>query len=142
MSALNRDACLAMNEVGAHAATDVTGFGLLGHLSEMLRGGTPGVRLDFAKIPFLDGAREVAERGAIPGGTKKNLDRAMEMTRFPSGMPEVERLLLADAQTSGGLMIAIAPEKTEALLSRLRELRTPAAVVIGEFTDQPGIEVG
>jgi len=141
MAMLNRDACIAMNEVGAHAATDVTGFGLLGHLGEMLRDGSAGVRLHHAKIPFLDGARALAERGAIPGGTKKNLDKAMEITRFPSEMPEVDRLLLADAQTSGGLMIAVAPEKTEALLARLRELRTPAAVVIGEFTEQPGILV-
>lgn len=141
MAALNREACLAMNEIGAQAATDVTGFGLLGHLSEMLRDGGIGARLQFSNIPFLDGARELAERGAIPGGTKKNLAKAMENTRFPSGMPEVEHLLLADAQTSGGLIIAVAPEKTAALLARLQELKTLAAVVIGEFTEKPGIEV-
>jgi len=141
MAALNRDACLAMNEVGAQAATDVTGFGLLGHLSEMLRDGGMGARLQFPKIPFLDGARALAERGAIPAGSKKNLAKAMENTRFPSGMQEVERMLLADAQTSGGLMIAVAPEKTPALLARLQELKTPAAAVIGEFIERPGIEV-
>ena len=141
MATLNRDACLAMNEVGVHAATDVTGFGLFGHLSEMLRDGKLGVRLNASSIPMLAGARALAERGAIPGGTKKNLTKAMENTRFPSGMPEAERLLLADAQTSGGLIIAVAPEKTDALVARLQELGTPAAVVIGEFTEQPGIEV-
>ncbi|HET9887839.1 MAG TPA: selenide, water dikinase SelD [bacterium] len=141
MAMLNRDACIAMTEVGAHAATDVTGFGLLGHLGEMLRDGQTGVRLHGAKIPFLDGARALAERGAIPGGTRKNLDKAMEITRFPAEMPEVERLLLADAQTSGGLLIAVAPEKTDALIARLQELKTPAAALIGEFVSQPGIEV-
>jgi selenide,water dikinase len=141
MSTLNREACRAMNEIGVHAATDITGYGLLGHLHQMLRAESLGARLSLSRIPFLARARELAERGAIAGGTKKNFANAEPHTRFDGSIPESDRLLLADAQTSGGLLLAVAPEKTNALVARLRELGTPAAAVIGTITDRPRIDV-
>jgi selenide,water dikinase len=122
MSTLNRDACRAMNEVGVNAATDVTGFGLLGHLHQMLRVDGLGARIAAREVPLLDGARELAAKGAIAGGSKKNAAAAAAHTRFANGIAEADRTLLADAQTSGGLLMAVAPEKADALVARLREL--------------------
>lgn len=141
MSMLNRDACRAMNEIGVHAATDVTGFGLLGHLAEMLRGASIGARLKLGAIPFFEGARDAAEKGAIPGGSRRNFEAAGATTRFATGIPEADRLLLADAQTSGGLLMAVAPEKKDRMVARLKELGTLAAAVVGEVTAVEGIEV-
>ncbi len=142
MSTLNRDASRAMVEIGAHAGTDITGFGLLGHLAEMLRAGDAGARLTTGAIPFFEGALEAAARGAIPGGSKRNRETAAPITRFAGEVSEPVRVLLADAQTSGGLLIAVAPEKADRLVARLRELGTPAAAMIGEVTGTLGIEVG
>ncbi len=141
MSTLNRDACRAMNEVGVHAATDVTGFGLLGHLHQMLRVDGLGAAISLRDVPFLDGARDLAAKGAVAGGTKKNAAAAAAHTRFTNGVAEADRTLLADAQTSGGLLMAVAPQKADALIARLRELGTPAAAMIGEVTKGGGIEV-
>jgi selenide,water dikinase len=142
MSTLNRDACRAMNEVGVHAATDVTGFGLLGHLHQMLRVDGLGARISLREVPFLDGARDLAAKGAVAGGSKKNAAAAVAHTRFTNDISEADRTVLADAQTSGGLLMAVAPEKADGLLARLRELGTPAAAMIGEVTRGGGIEVG
>ncbi|MCA9751960.1 MAG: selenide, water dikinase SelD [Gemmatimonadetes bacterium] len=141
MSTLNRDAATAMMEVGAHAATDVTGFGLLGHLLEMLQASAAGARLSLSAIPFLDRAHELAAAGAVPGGTKKNLLAAGPDTVFAEGVSDTDRLLVADAQTSGGLLIAVAADRADRLVRRLQELGTPAAAVIGEITEDPGIRI-
>jgi selenide,water dikinase len=141
MATLNRDAARAMTEVGVHAATDVTGFGLLGHLAEMLRGASIGARLWVDAIPFFAGARELAAAGAVSGGSSKNLAAAAATTRFADAVAEGDRIVLADAQTSGGLLVAVAPEKCDRLVARLRELGTPAAAVVGEVVGGPGITV-
>jgi selenide,water dikinase len=141
MSALNRDAARIMVESGAHAATDVTGYGLLGHLGEMLRGGGIGARLSAASVPALPRARELAAEGVVPGGTCKNLDAALPELEVAAGVTEADRLLLADAQTSGGLLIAIAPGACARLVDRLKGARAPAAAVVGEITDSPGIRI-
>jgi selenide,water dikinase len=125
-----------MLEVGRPtAATDVTGYGLLGHLHEMLRASSVGARLSLASIPALDGARDLAVAGAIPGGTRRNLLAVQDHCRWSPEAGEADRLLLADAQTSGGLLIATPPEAAEALLERLSELGTPSAALVGEITD-------
>jgi selenide,water dikinase len=141
MATLNRDAATAMNEIGASAATDITGFGLLGHLSEMLRDPGIGARLSAGAMPILAGARELAEGGVAPGGTRKNLLATHDATSWAEGLSEADRLLLADAQTSGGLLIAVPEDRAERLLSRLRELGTPAAAVVGEITGSSGIRI-
>jgi len=114
MRTLNRDAAEAMLEAGAGAATDVTGFGLLGHLNELAAASGLAASLDAAAVPLLPEARALAERGLSPGGSRRNLEAASAYTDF-GGADEPTRLLLADAQTSGGLLVAIAPARAAAL---------------------------
>ncbi len=103
MVALNRDAAAAAVEHGARAATDVTGFGLLGHLYKMLRASGVGAVLDTAAVPYLDGAREALRDGYVSGGTRRNLDWVRP--HLAGDVSDEELLLLADAQTSGGLLV-------------------------------------
>lgn len=131
MTTLNAGAARAMLAVGVHAATDVTGFGLLGHLYNLARASGVAATIEVAALPVLDGARELAGRGAVAGGTKRNLQHAAEFTTFGPGVGELDRVLVADAQTSGGLLIAVAAERADALLAALRTAGTPAAAPIG-----------
>ncbi len=103
MVALNRDASLGAVTAGAHAATDVTGFGLLGHLFKMMRASGTSAVLDAAAVPYLDGARSSLAEGFVPGGSRRNLDWVRPHLR--STVDEDELILLADAQTSGGLLV-------------------------------------
>jgi selenide,water dikinase len=115
MKATNRAAAAAMLRAGASAATDITGFGLLGHLNEMAAGSGVNAQIEWARVPRLDGVVELARAGFAPGGTQRNLGAAESFTTFPGDMPQGERLLLADAQTSGGLLIAIAQDLADDL---------------------------
>jgi len=111
---LNRDAADAMVEVGVSAATDVTGYGFVGHLLEM----GVGAEIRMKDIPLLDGAREWLRRGYRPEGTMRNAEAFR--TRVALGVGEEDYLLLCDAQTSGGLLMAVPPDRLEALESRMR----------------------
>ena len=107
MTTLNADASIAMREAGADSATDVTGFGLLGHLHRMLLASGVSATLDANAIPVLEGVLELAERDVVPGGSQRN--RAYVSPKVDWGqLAPPERLVLADAQTSGGLLIAAA----------------------------------
>ena len=138
MRTLNRGAADVMVRVGVHAATDVTAFGLLGHLCEIVRASGVGARVDARRVPILPGARPLAEAGIVPGGTRRNLDAVAELVRWGRDVDETTRFLLADAQTSGGLLIAVPPERCEDLVAQLRDAPTLAASVIGEITDERG----
>jgi len=105
MTELNRDASRAMIEAGARAATDVTGFGLIGHLANL----AGGADVEFHAVPYLDGVRELAARDLFPSGTRRNHAAHSEQVDW-NGLPETEQLMLCDAQTSGGLLVAIPPE--------------------------------
>ena len=105
MTELNAAASAAALDAGVVCATDVTGFGLLGHLYKMVRASGVTAVVDAAAVPYLDGARESARAGYVSGGTRRNLDWVAPHTDFGRA-DEVERLLLADAQTSGGLLVA------------------------------------
>ena len=130
MTTLNAGAARAMLATGVHAATDVTGFGLLGHLRNMLDASGVAAELDAARVPVLAHTREMLARGAVPGGTQRNLDSLAGAVRFPDSLAQPERLLLADAQTSGGLLIALAAERVGRLQEALaREGLAPAAVI-------------
>jgi selenide,water dikinase len=133
MVTLNAGAARAMLSVGVHAATDVTGFGLLGHLRNMLVASGVAAQLDAASVPLLPRAAELAERGAVPGGTKRNREALAEDVTFDPAVPEALRELFCDAQTSGGLLIAVPAERADALLAALRRERTPAAARIGRI---------
>jgi len=136
MSTLNRAAAEAMLAVGVHAATDVTGFGLLGHLLELLVASGVGAHLHLARVPVLAGAWELARAGIFPGGTRRNLAHVQPHVHW-DGLDEVEQLVLADAQTSGGLLIAVAPERAAALAEALTA-RGVLAAEIGEVTGEAG----
>jgi len=134
MATLNRGAGEAMMEVGIRTATDVTGFGLLGHLRQMLRASGVSASVDSEAVPLLPGALELAHTKSFPGGTLRNMADVKEDVYFPEGIPEARRLLLADAQTSGGLLMAVPPELLPGLLVRLED-EAPVAAVIGEIEE-------
>jgi cysteine desulfurase len=134
MRRLNRAAAEAMAEAGAHACTDVTGFGLLGHLREMAAGSGLDVELAAGTVPVLDPARELAAADVVPGGTLDNLEHVSPFVDWSPGQSRVDRLLLADAQTSGGLLIAIPAERTGTLLAALRARGVAEGRRIGWFT--------
>jgi selenide,water dikinase len=133
MSALNRDAKDAALAAGVRAATDVTGFGLLGHLHHLALASGCSARLDAAAVPTFPAVRAIAEAGLVPGGSKRNLAYVERVTRFDAGVDDVLQLILADAQTSGGLLLAVPPENSDALVADLARRGTPAAAVVGEI---------
>lgn len=134
MTRLNAGAARALHRVGAKSATDVTGFGLLGHLGEMLRGSGVSAEIELAAIPLLPGVRQLAKDNVVPGGTDRNLAAAERFTRFGElGRPD--RLLLADAQTSGGLLIAIEAPLANALLQALED-EGDTGTVIGRIVER------
>lgn len=140
MATLNDGAMRAALAHGVTCATDVTGFGLLGHLGNILKASGVGAEIGVEALPLLPGARELAEAGVVPGGTERNL-KAAEGVEWDADVSRAERLLCADAQTSGGLLLAVAPERGEQLIAALRAERTPAAAVIGRLV-AGGVRVG
>lgn len=133
MAGLNQAASEVMVRLGVRAATDVTGFGLLGHLRALARASGVGAVVDAARVPILEGARETAAAGHVPGGTKRNskdLDADLELA---PGVDPVTRLLLCDAQTSGGLLMAVPPSAVAAVEKALEGSGVTAAR-IGRLT--------
>jgi selenide,water dikinase len=138
MTTLNDGAAKAALRVGVSAATDITGFGLIGHLTGILEASKAAAELGFDTIPILPHAKNLAARGVIPGGTQRNLEAATQVEWGPDLTP-AERYLCVDAQTSGGLLLAVPPEHEAALLAALREERTPTTAVIGRIVSgSPG----
>jgi len=142
MQKLNRTAARLMREVGANAATDITGFGLLGHAQEMAARSGVMLRFFAERIPFLPGAREYAEQWLFPGGTHSNERYYHRWVKFSPEIDEETQLLLYDAQTSGGLLIALPPDRVERFLARCTEEGQDAWVVGEVIKGEPGtIEV-
>ncbi len=133
MGILNRAAAEAMVEVGVSACTDVTGFGLLGHLHEMAEGSGVAARVSAGQVPLLPEAHTLAGQGAIAGGTARNVEYLREKVDYDERVDEQTRLLLADAQTSGGLLIAVAPERWGALDEALRRRGVSPVACIGRL---------
>jgi selenide, water dikinase len=131
MTHLNRLAAEAMVLAGASAATDVTGYGLLGHLRNL----RVGAHVRLGRVPVLDGVRELAAADLFPGGTRRNHAAVRDEVDW-GGLPEADQLLLCDAQTSGGLLVAIAPERAAAFEAGMSGGPYPP-VRIGEVTDGP-----
>jgi selenide,water dikinase len=135
MTTLNSGAAQAMLAVDVHAATDVTGFGLLGHLHEMLVASGVGARVELGAVPVLAEAWELAAGGCVPDGSHNNFRYLDAFVAWDERIERPARLVLCDAQTSGGLLLAVPPERCDDLLAALREAATPAAAVIGEVVD-------
>ena len=140
MTDLNAGACEAMLEVGVHAVTDVTGFGLVGHAREMAGAGDVTISIDAAAVPLLAQTLELAAKGILTRAHKSNLEFLGD--RFEAkNVDETLVGVLADAQTSGGLLIAVAPDRADRLIDALRARRTRAAAVVGEVTAPSGKSV-
>jgi selenide, water dikinase len=138
MLRLNRDAADAMATVDVRAATDVTGFGLLGHLHSMARASGVAALIEAASVPLLPGAEMLAEAGEVPGGTRSNERFLAPRVRWPAQLSAARQTLLCDAQTSGGLLLAVPETEVERLLSALTRKRVTGAVV-GQLTEgHPG----
>lgn len=136
MSTLNKNASKIMMEIGPHACTDITGFGLLGHLYEMVSGSRAMARISFGKVPVLEEAFDLANDGIIPDGTRSNLRFVNDKIVWEDNLTEEERLILADAQTSGGLLISVPKEKSKEMLERLSKAEDVlAAAEIGEIVE-------
>lgn len=137
MTHLNAGAALAAREAAVRAATDVTGYGLLGHLREMAQASGLSARIRASEVPVLPGALELAGEGVYPGGSRRNLEAAVPRVRFDPAVPETRRMVLADAQTSGGLLLSVPPGNLDRLLRALEARGTLARAVIGEFVAGP-----
>ena len=137
MAALNRTAAEVMMQFSVHACTDITGFGLLGHLAEMVEDSGMALRLDSSQIPILPEAIEYAKMGMMPGGTFKNKEFRLGMIEFSSGVDPLIRDILFDPQTSGGLMICVKREQADALVSKLIDEGVAASKIIGEVISSP-----
>lgn len=136
MATLNRAASEVMVEIGVHACTDVTGFGLLGHLREMTAASGVDCEISAGAVPVLPAAVRFAGADVIPGGTLNNFAHVEDHVTFAREIPRATRLVLADAQTSGGLLMSVPAERAGRLLAALEARGVDAAARIGEFTTE------
>jgi selenide,water dikinase len=135
MVQLNKIAADVMQQFDVHACTDVTGFGLLGHLKELTVGSKVKAALYVSQIPFIDQARELAAAGIAPGGTLANIDYVQPYVQWENTISETEKILLCDAQTSGGLIIAVSRHQAEEMLASLKNQGVSDAAFIGEIAE-------
>ena len=136
MAALNRPAAEAMGGFGVHAATDVTGYGLLGHGLEMAEASGVTAEFSVGRIPMLSQARRLAARGIAPAGSRANYRNLKPRAGIGEGVTEDDILLLCDAQTSGGLLVALPAGEAEAYAARCRELGAASAAVVGRAVEK------
>ena len=140
MACLNREASQLAVAAGVKSGTDVTGYSLLGHALEMASASGVAFRLHYPSIPFVSGAHHYAEKWTFPGGAADNKMYFEAFVRFDTGVDDASRMLLFDPQTSGGLLLAVPPQKLDEFLARAKDMKQPAWV-IGEVVDGSGIEV-
>ena len=133
MATLNRAAAEAMVKVGVNACTDITGFGLMGHLRSMVRGSKVSADISFGKVPVLPGTWDLLQQGVVPGGTVRNLQSVADSAHWHEDLTENQRLLMCDAQTSGGLLISVPQEQLQSLLSELDAAGVATRSVVGKI---------
>jgi cysteine desulfurase NifS/selenium donor protein len=134
MSTLNKKAAEIMKEFPVNSCTDVTGFGLLGHLKEMTESSKVNAKIYLKEIPTINEAWELIVENVVPGGTLNNLDYVKEIVEWDNNISRAAKIILCDAQTSGGLLIAIPDEYADALLKRLHQNNMNDSSIIGKFT--------
>ncbi|MFD1178330.1 selenide, water dikinase SelD [Paenibacillus puldeungensis] len=134
MATLNKTAAETMEPYDVHACTDVTGFGLMGHTLEMAKGSGVGITIRRSSVPVLPRVRELAEQGFVPGGTKNNFAHVEKDITFPDSLDQIDRWILCDAVTSGGLLISVDPSQADEMLEKLVKAGVEASL-IGEVTD-------
>ncbi|MFC1717058.1 selenide, water dikinase SelD [Candidatus Poribacteria bacterium] len=135
MSTLNRIAAESMIQVGVNACTDVTGFGLLGHLHEMVSASQVGAEVSFREVPLIPGTWELADDLIIPSGTSRNHEYLTDFVVWGDGLEYEEQMILCDAQTSGGLLISVSEKNSVALLRSLEDSGVLAATQIGRIIE-------
>ena len=139
MAELNKGASEAMMRVGVNSCTDITGFGLMGHLRGMVRGSNVGAHVRVADVPVLPGTWDLLESGTVPGGTFRNMSGVEDTVEWAESLTEEQRLLMCDAQTSGGLLIAVPKAKLQELIGELEASDVETKAVVGEITSEnPG----
>ena len=119
MSTLNKYAADILKQVKVHAVTDISGFGLLGHLREICEASKVSAKINFKNLEYLPGTKKLAKDGFVPGGTKRNLDYVRDITRFNNKLTEIDMLLTSDAQTSGGLLICLSEKEAKTFISNV-----------------------
>ena len=132
MSSLNKDSAQELRKYNVNAVTDVTGFGLLGHLKEVCYNSNVSSKINFQDLLFIDGAKELAMSGVMPGGTKRNLKSVEKVVLFNDHLSEIEQLLAADAQTSGGLLISMPIKDAKSYVKKFNG----QTAIIGQITDK------
>jgi selenide,water dikinase len=133
MVTLNKSAADIMNSLEVHAATDITGYGLLGHLFEICKGSNVSSEIQFSEIPYINGTSELAEKGIIPKGSKQNFNTSKKYTNFSETISEIGKFILSDAQTSGGLLISLPENQANEYLNRFRNETGMEAAIIGKI---------
>lgn len=136
MAQLNKTAAQTLRSYHPHAVTDVTGFGLLGHASEVAKGSAVSLRIHAKDIPILAGTRELAEKGAIPGGSKSNDQWLKDNVAYGEAIDAITRIILCDAVTSGGLLVSLPKEEASDYVRALQKQDIKEAAIIGEVTEQ------
>ena len=140
MATLNRAASEAMMEVGVNSCTDITGFGLMGHLTSMMRASGVSAAVRRSDVPFLPGVGQLLEQGIAPGGTRRNEAGVAEYVDWSESLTDDDRLLLCDAQTSGGLLISVPEARLPQLLLALDSRGVATRAVVGNVTEGvPGL---
>ena len=134
MATLNRGAAEAMMRVGINSCTDITGFGLMGHLRGMTRGSKVGAIINASDVPVLPGVWDLLGKNVVPGGTFRNMNGVEDSVDWDKSLTDQQRLLMCDAQTSGGLLISVTKDKVEKLLSELEISGVETRVIVGEIT--------
>ena len=134
MATLNKGAAEAMMRVGINSCTDITGFGLMGHLRGMTRGSKVGAIINASDVPVLPGVWDLLEKNVVPGGTFRNMNGVEDSVDWNESLTDQQRLLMCDAQTSGGLLISVTKDKVEKLLSELEISGVETRVIVGEIT--------
>jgi selenide,water dikinase len=138
MGTLNRSAAEVMVRSSVTAATDVTGFGLVGHLLQMLDGGL-SAEIEFEAVPILQEAFELAAKGVLPGGSKRNIEAMSASFEDEAGLDDAQRAVVFDAQTSGGLLMAVEEGSTDTVISELKAAGVDTAAVIGRIVEGDGV---
>ena len=134
MATLNKGAAEAMMRVGINSCTDITGFGLMGHLRGMTKGSKVGAIINASDVPVLPGVWDLLEKNVVPGGTFRNMNGVEDSVDWDKSLTDQQRLLMCDAQTSGGLLISVTKDKVEKLLSELEISGVETRVIVGEIT--------
>ncbi len=137
MATLNDKASELMQEVGVHACTDITGFGFLGHAIQLAQNSRVGINIDIASIPFFPEASEFAKQGLCPAGLHRNREFYSPCVKITGEVSTPVQDILFDPQTSGGLLICLAPRKAKLLLDRLRQAGVEEAAIVGEIVNEP-----